>query len=349
MLEVYRKLNFYLNEICKYLRCGNAFLLQNIAGISRLNSSFAHMINGLDLKHETVENHLTYQDVYLLAREVIESIDEGYLASFDNLMQSGELDFNFDHSFAVSKCVSIYKSNHVQQLIDINRVFNYTDVVLLVHEFMHYTNGLQQSQSRNYLTEFISIYFELYTIEYLLNKGINPFEIDYLRRLINTKDDVNRLMSYDIILLAYEQFGNLDSSTISFLQKYILQISDKAFEEDCCDFLSDLDYIKKQYEDELTIHPENLGRYLSESFITYNYKYLLGTAAAFYAYKYVDYKRIVAFNNHIHDYDHKAIYDIFLSLGIDFNSPLFEHQLAQTIEEYSSRFKNDKRMIKCGV
>ena len=37
MKEIYNKLNYYLNEICKYLEKENAFLLENIYAISRLN------------------------------------------------------------------------------------------------------------------------------------------------------------------------------------------------------------------------------------------------------------------------------------------------------------------------
>ena len=70
----------------------------------------------------------------------------------------------------------MHRKNQVKQIININREFNYNDVRLLVHEFIHYTNGKHISPNRHYFTEFLSIYFEFYTIDYLLKKGINKIQ-----------------------------------------------------------------------------------------------------------------------------------------------------------------------------
>ncbi len=86
MEEIYNKLNGYLNEICNYLRKSNSFLLDNIKGIAMLNDDFLEHIDKYDLDNRVVQNKLTYEDVFLLAREIVESIDECYLSEFDNLI-----------------------------------------------------------------------------------------------------------------------------------------------------------------------------------------------------------------------------------------------------------------------
>ena len=178
MKEIYDKLNYYLNEICKYLEKENAFLLENIYAISRLNDEVLKHIEDYRLDNKTKQNKLTFEDVFLLARKIIASIDKSYLESFDNLIKSGELDFSFESAYEDSVCISMHRKNQVKQIININREFNYNDVRLLVHEFIHYTNGKHISPNRHYFTEFLSIYFEFYTIDYLLKKGINKDEID---------------------------------------------------------------------------------------------------------------------------------------------------------------------------
>ena len=170
MKEIYDKLNYYLNEICKYLEKGNSLLLENIHGISILNDEFLKHIQSYHLDNKTKQNKLTFEDIFLLAREIIGSIDESYLESFDNLIKSGELDFSFESIYEDSVCISTHRKNQVKQIININREFNYNDVRILIHEFIHYTNGKKISTNSHYFTEFLSIYFEFYAIDYLLKK-----------------------------------------------------------------------------------------------------------------------------------------------------------------------------------
>ena len=114
MKEIYEKINKYLNDICTFLEQDNSFLL---------------------------DNKLTFEDVYLLAREIIETIDFNYLKDFDKLIETGELDFSYDKEYIGSYCHTLIKDGKLKiQLININRHFNYDDVVTLIHEFIHYTN-----------------------------------------------------------------------------------------------------------------------------------------------------------------------------------------------------------------
>ena len=58
-----------------------------------------------------------------------------------------------------------------------------------------------------------SIYFEEFAIDYLLNKGIEKEEISFFHRFKDTKKCCESLYQYEIILLAYHDFGNIDENT----------------------------------------------------------------------------------------------------------------------------------------
>ncbi len=337
MKEIYDKLNYYLNDICNYLEKENSFLLENIFEICILNDKFLEFIENYDLDNKTIQNNLTYEDVYLLAREIIGHIDKNYLESFDNLIQSGELDFSYENDYDDSECVTMYRNGKVvRQIININREFNYSDVRILIHEFIHYTNGKKQSINRNYLTEFLSIYFEFYTIDYLLKKGINKEEIDYLHRIKNVKVHSTIFFQYEIVLLAYTKFGNIDENTISLLQQYFLNIKKDVFEKECTALYKNLCIAEEKNKEKIKENPNELGRLLSEEFIAYNYKYILGTFLAFYAYKYCNFDDIVYLNNHISEFDDKSISDICLNIGVNLNDVNFSQELFDSIEEYVS-------------
>lgn len=335
MKEIYDKLNYYLNDICNYLENEHSFLLEEIDRIRKLNDAFLRFLENYSLDNKTIQNNLTYEDVYYLAREIIGNIDKNYLESFDNLIQSGELDFSYENDYGDSQCVSMYKNGKVvKQIININRKFNYSDVRILVHEFIHYTNGQKQSINRNYFGEFLSIYFEFYAIDYLLKKGINKDEIDYLYRIKNVKRHSTIFYQYEIILLAYTKFGNLDDNTVTLLQKYFLNIKKEVFEKKCTTLYKNLCIAERKNKDRIKENPNELGCALAEEFMSYNYKYILGTFLAVYAHKYSDFNDIVNLNNHIHEFNDKTVYDICYGIGIDLNAEDFSQKLFDSMDEY---------------
>ena len=343
MKEIYDKLNYYLNEICKHLEKENAFLLENIYAISRLNDEVLKHIEDYRLDNKTKQNKLTFEDVFLLARKIIASIDKSYLESFDNLIKSGELDFSFESAYEDSQCISMHRKNQVKQIININREFNYNDVRLLVHEFIHYTNGKHISPNRHYFTEFLSIYFEFYAIDYLLKKGINKDEIDYFYRIKNVKRHSTIFFQYEIPLLAFIKFGNLDENTVPLLQQYVLNIKPEEFMNECSLLYKNLSFIEQDNKEK--IKDKSLGCVLSEEFITQNYRYILGTILAIYARKYANFDDIVHLNNHIGEYDNKSVYDICLAIGVDLNDDDFLQKTFQALDEYINNRQDYKTNI----
>ena len=335
MQEIYNKLNDYLNDICMYLEKMHPFLIEHIDEIARLNDAFLNFLNDYSLESLTKQNHLTYVDVYFLARKIIEQIDQDYLVSYDKLIENGELDFSYDCAYYNSACISIYKNGEaIKNFININREFNYNDVRLLVHEFIHSIHGKKMTTNGIFFSEFLSIYFELYATDFLLKKGINPEEIEYLYRIRNTKQQASFLSQYELVLLSYIKFGNLGEDSVSFLQKYILNIQKEDFEKECITLYQNLRKGELKNQERIEDHPKARGSILAEEFIALNYKYVLGTFLALYARKYCNFNTIVDLNNHIHDQENKTIFEICSSIGIDLKEKDFSKKLFMALEEY---------------
>ena len=134
-IEEYNKLNSYLNAIFVILNDYDYFLIKNIFKIGKLNQEYLTTISKYAFPSNTKENNLTFEDVYLITREIISTIDTNYLAEYDKLIEIGILDFGYENEYSDSEFV------HENNLINIRREFNYNDVISLVHEFIHYING----------------------------------------------------------------------------------------------------------------------------------------------------------------------------------------------------------------
>lgn len=337
MQNIYNKLNDYLNDICVYLQEKNSILLDNIYTMILWNDTFLEIIEKYHFNTPTTENHMTYEDVFLIAREIIATVSKSYLKKFDNLIPSGELDFSYDQSYAESHCQITYEQNQINQLININREFNYNDVTTLIHEFIHYTNTniKEISNIQNYLEEFLSIYFELYSVEYLTKKGILKSE-DFTRIQI-TKKHASMFCGYEIPLLAFIYFGSINNDTPSLLHQYFPELEIAHFEKECTNLYTKLNLLEQKYQTEIAQNPNLRGHFLSKEFIAKNYKYVLGALLAIYALKYSKLEDIVSLNNHIQEYNLMNVSDILKNIGIDITKSNFNYELFQTLKEYLSK------------
>ena len=126
-IEEYNKLNSYLNAIFVILNDYDYFLIKNIFKIGKLNQEYLTTISKYAFPSNTKENNLTFEDVYLITREIISTIDTNYLAEYDKLIEIGILDFGYENEYSDSEFV------HENNLINIRREFNYNDVISLVH------------------------------------------------------------------------------------------------------------------------------------------------------------------------------------------------------------------------
>lgn len=96
---------------------------------------------------------------------------------------------------------------------------------------------------------------------------------------------------------------------------------------------TDLNLIEQKYQIEIAKNPNLRGKFLSEEFITKNYKYVLGALLAIYALKYSKIEDMVSLNNQIHEYTFMNASDILKKVGIDITKNNFYIELFQTLKE----------------
>ncbi len=342
--EKYKELNIYLNDIALYLQTNDFFFTNNIINICEANDDFYQHFYEFDFEKNYEENHLTFEEVFFLAREILESINPDYLPLFDKLIQTGELDFDYDSELDDSYFTHTDDGINVHNFIDINREFNYTDVCSLIHEFFHYLNGRGKTTiNRHLLTEFISIYFENYAIDYLIKKGIPKTEIDYTMRLYSTFERAANFYYVETPLICYFTFGSIDDNSFDMLKKHIIALKKDVFDQECNNLLNYFHRKEKYLEmNELEYDEE----YLPEEFgldFSKNYRYFIGTLMAFYARSNCQMADILYLNEHVNDDDTIDLVDFLGKAYIDLNDDTFLDKAFKSIEQYINDYHISKK------
>ena len=322
--QMYQKLNLYLNGIFKSLEENDSFLIENILPISIMSEKIFSFMKDYDLNRNKIHANLNYQEVYLSARQIIETIDKNYLKYYDHLIESGELDFDYENKYRESICMHFFNTG--QNLINMRMDFNYLDVPVLVHEFMHYTNSLtkEYTVNRYILTEAISIYFETYAKQYLFDQGIDENELWFNERLYYIRENIKKFQNYDLILLAYSKFGNIDENTYEMLTEFFYKISKPDFEKMCENLLKVLEKRSKEIEFETKMKlgciPNNYEGILFRKLVklvNVDYRYIFGTIVAYYALQYSSVEKMAYLNNHINDKKNSNLNDVLKLADID--------------------------------
>lgn len=341
----YEELNKYLNDISVYLDKKYSIILNNISSICEMNDEYYKHLYDNEFKKNNTQNNLTYNDVYMLAREIIESINPNYLKEFDKLINSGQLDFSYEQEYDDCEYVYIERGNKSYNLININREFNYNDVVNLIHEFIHYTNGDKKvTRNRYYLTEFLSIYFETYAIDYLINKGINKDEIDYEIRLESTFDRASSFYYVESPLICFMDFGSINDDNYEMFKFKYYPIDRSAFDKECRILLDYLRKIEKKYRENHFKDDYDYDEVIKDcaNLLITNFKYLFGTILSMYAFKHCKKENILYLNEHINDDDSTDMVELLQSIGIDINDDNFLKEALLSIEEYLNKYVSVK-------
>ena len=179
--------------------------------------------------------------------------------------------------------------------IYLNLISSYSDIPVLIHEFFHSLN-VNYSINNSLFTEMISIYFEMYSSDLLVGKGIDKNLVDYKERLIYFDKDIKFLLKFNKYLFSYMKNGEI---------RNIFDLEEELYEEEIeeiynyfenrdaeCEFLES---ISNQNEDKL-----RKDRYLSKEFVLHN-KYFLNTLLAIYCKKYLDKNKMLELNEELSD------------------------------------------------
>ena len=355
--EDYKRLNDYLNDAFIYLSKYDGFFIQDMREIFILNNMLYEKLKGIDLRHNLHKNNLTYEDVFNLARSEIEKINPNYLEKFDELIDSGRLEF-----FLKEKNITIKESNDYKKLseienseedirydsvcsyteddyfIDIARTYNYDDVLMLIHEFIHSTNASENiGEYRYILTEFFSIYFEMLSQKDLLESGINPSELDIFDRIKDTGKISKEMNEYDLVFMSYNLFGNVKEDSYGDLEKYhIVSSTKEEFESACFKLLKYFDYQKIVYNNENKEFNLYDYRKCISSLFSSGYRYLFGTLFACYLLENGNKDKVVWLNDHINDEEIKNMnfIDVLKIIGIDLTDENINKKLVDGAQNY---------------
>ena len=355
--EDYKRLNDYLNDAFIYLSKYDGFFIQNMHMIFPLNSILYENLKGIDLRHNFHKNNLTYEDVFNLARSEIEKINPNYLENFDKLIDSGRLEFFLHEQNMIIKGNINYENlseieNNEEEIrndsrccyaeddyfMDISRKYNYEDVLMLIHEFIHSTNSSKDMGEYRYiLTEFFSIYFEMLSQNELLEKGINPGELDIFDRIKDTVKISKKINKYDLVFMAYNLFGNIKEDSYEDLEKYhIVSSTKEEFKSACIYLLKYFNYQKIEYNnrnEEFNLH--DYRKCISKLFSS-GYRYLFGTLFSCYLLENGNKDKIVWLNDHINDEEIKNMnfIDVLKIIGIDLTDENINKKLVDSAQNY---------------
>ena len=355
--EDYKRLNDYLNDTFIYLSGHDGFFIQNMQSIFILNNMLYGKLKDIDLEHKFHENNLTFEDVFELARNEIEKINPNYLKEFDKLINSGRLElFKQEENINIKEVDYYEKLSEVENneeetrntsicfytedgyFIDLARTYNYDDVLSLIHEFIHSTNSSKNMGEYRYiLTEFFSIYFEMLSQNELLEKGINPGELDIFDRIKSAGMISKKINKYDLVFMAYNLFGNIKEDSYEDLEKYhIVSSTKEEFKSACIYLLKYFDYQKIEYNnrnEEFNLH--DYRKCISKLFSS-GYRYLFGTLFSCYLLENGNKDKIVWLNDHINDEKIKNMnfIDVLKMIGIDLTDENIDEKLVDSAQNY---------------
>ena len=187
----------------------------DLYNLIHLSNRYRRVIDSkLEEPKKPVFSYLSKQDLFSTSREIIKDINEDYVNEFDYMVDNKYIKYNRFPKFVESQNKSsynVFEEPYKHGFIELRRTFSYSDVLCLIHEFMHHTNTFLSDKNdprvKKY-TEFISIYFEKYALDYMKEEKDIQEEVNLSYRLNNSYNITNVIYSMILVLL-YNKNGNL--------------------------------------------------------------------------------------------------------------------------------------------
>ena len=325
----YIKLNRYLNDIFNYLEKSDKYLFICLNDIYNISKHINDKFSDLYFDEDEITNNLSFIDVIYHVENIIKYIDSKYIPIFRNAINNGELNFSYNKE----EEGNYFLNKDDVGIINIDREYNYQDVINLSHEFGHYlcNKGKEQTELGYLLDEFIGRYFEIQAVNYLINNGFKENEIK-----------ASYYLEYFPLLLMYYNFGSIDNDSKNLFIKYFYNINLKKFDEMCLEKLDLLEYIKKEFIKEcdcngVIMNEEDIIYEISKVF-SEDYRYILGTVLALYP---LDKKDIIDFVDNINTkkYENTNLFEILKKLNIDIRDNSFKKSIDNSIKKYYKSIK----------
>lgn len=180
----YKKINEYLNEYCSVI--DNSYFLNNLGMLYTLTYDLYRKLNDSIIADSEKTKSIKRPKKHLTLLESLDLVEK-YL---DERLPMYKEKYNKDLASGIINIVGSVdqytedKINHSgideKGHHDINIVLDYnaTDPNTIIHEFLHDANSNEKiSIDRQYITEAISIYFELDINKFMLEEGISQQDI----------------------------------------------------------------------------------------------------------------------------------------------------------------------------
>lgn len=306
--------------------------------------------NYMDFIHKTKINDsnrpqtkISKETLLDYSKRVLDSIDPSLNEELSNFKLDGSIIYsnkikrlltrNNISNMEIRK-LNTNKGRRLKYVININEELTYETIKTFIHEFMHFVSGnnvpkkefgneviYNKNIDEQKYGEFISIYFEEYAKEYMVNKmGISNDEFDNTFRIKDTKLQEHYKSIY-LPFKIYNEYGkyNYDNYKL-FIESNSLDISTskEEYENNKKKFLNVFGVLiaynienEKKYEEHPNLlknnkHDEFMSRILKEDL--YNNNYVLGTLLAFYAKDKILPKEMIRFAKMINNDDKVELY-----------------------------------------
>ncbi len=329
-----------MNDIFNYLEKSDKYLFICLNDIYNISKHINDKFSDLYFDEDEITNNLSFIDVIYHVENIIKYIDSKYIPIFRNVINNGELNFSYNKE----EEGNYFLNKDDVGIINIDREYNYQDVINLSHEFGHYlcNKGKGQTELGYLLDEFIGRYFEIQAVNYLINNGFKENEIKASYYLEYLFDNNYEFMNYYPLLLMYYNFGSIDNDSKNLFIKYFYNINLKKFDEMCLEKLDLLEYIKKEFIKEcdcngVIMNEEDIIYEISKVF-SEDYRYILGTVLALYP---LDKKDIIDFVDNINTkkYENTNLFEILKKLNIDIRDNSFKKSIDNSIKKYYKSIK----------
>ncbi|MBO5530147.1 MAG: hypothetical protein J5970_01980 [Bacilli bacterium] len=205
-----------------------------------ISNKYLKTVNKYDIDENEVNINLSNDEIIEYARTIIRSIDENLLDDFNSFVKNKSIKFKKgkkDSNKNISYADAILKEHYLSSEIELVKKNSYSTVCDLVHEFMHITNVQDNFISEDYkkikmswlfrlkYTEFISIFFEMYSKDYLIDKyNLSKFDFNKSERIIDNKNISISSLNY-LPFLIYKEFGNITyDNYLEVIKKYDIEV-----------------------------------------------------------------------------------------------------------------------------
>ena len=183
----YEKINKYLNDYCSEM--DKSYFLENISDLYNLTLSLDFKLKTSVVTDRKARASLKEPTEYFTLIESLDMVDKYlteklpmYKKDFNKAMASGTLnivDPDDDEATDLKSYAGIDEQGH--HVINVVLAHDANDPNTIIHEFLHDMNSKEKEKgSRRYISEAISIYFELDMNNFMLEQGVSREDISSL-------------------------------------------------------------------------------------------------------------------------------------------------------------------------